>query len=75
LAGKESSAGGPLYPELRDALMVVAGERGGVNSRRLGAWLGRVKGPLVNGKRIISAGLLHGIARWELVGAVNSVGG
>jgi hypothetical protein len=50
--------------------MVVAGERGGVSSRRLGTWLGRVKGRLVNGKRVVPAGLLRGVARWELLGTV-----
>src|SRR5262249_50408394 len=63
LAGKQSSAGGWLYPDFRDALLVVARDRGEVSSDRLGRWLGKIKGRLMNGKRVVSAEKLHGIAR------------
>ena len=42
-----------LLPRLREALLVVAGEGGNINSKRLGKWLGREKGRIVKGVRIV----------------------
>jgi putative DNA primase/helicase len=36
-----------IYPNFRKALLVVAGDGGTINSRRLGTWLGRRKGQVV----------------------------
>jgi hypothetical protein len=47
-----------MFPEFREALLVVAGENGSVNSKRLGKWLGRSKGRIVKGMRIME-GLLE----------------
>ncbi len=43
---------GFLLPEFRDLLLRQAGEGGVVNSRRLGKWLSRIKGRVVDGHRI-----------------------
>ncbi|SDA18413.1 Bifunctional DNA primase/polymerase, N-terminal [Methylobacterium sp. UNC378MF] len=43
---------GFLLPEFRDLLLRQAGEGGVVNSRRLGRWLSRIKGRVVDGYRI-----------------------
>jgi hypothetical protein len=42
-----------MYPELREALLTVAAERGMVDTRRLGFWLRSVKGRIINDMRII----------------------
>lgn len=39
-------------PEFRDLLLRQAGDGGAVNSRRLGRWLSRIKGRVVDGHRI-----------------------
>jgi putative DNA primase/helicase len=43
-----------LFPRLREALLVVAGEGGNINSKRLGKWLGKEKGRIVKGMRIVT---------------------
>jgi hypothetical protein len=57
------------HADFREALMSVAGERGEISTRRFGQYLGKVKGRTVNGRRIIPAETLHGVARWQLEGA------
>jgi hypothetical protein len=66
--GKSSSDvfGDDCHEEFREALLVVAGERGAINSRRLGTWLGAVKGKIVDGKKIVAAAMLDGNNRWQL---------
>jgi hypothetical protein len=54
------------HPELREALLVVAGDGGSINSRRLGNWLSSVKGRIVDGRRIAPETMLNGISRWKL---------
>lgn len=54
------------YADFRAALLTVAAERGEISARRLGRWLGQVRGRRVDGKRIEAAETLHGIARWRL---------
>ena len=39
-------------PEFRDLLLRQAGDGGAVNSRRLGKWLSRIKGRVVDGHRV-----------------------
>ena len=41
-----------MRPEFRDLLLRQAGDGGAVNSRRLGKWLSRIKGRVVDGHRI-----------------------
>lgn len=59
---------GYSHPDLREALLAVASDRGEVSARRLGRWLGEVKGRQVNGKYIESAGMRDGFALWQLRG-------
>ena len=40
------------YPELRDALLAVAGEHGRINCNRLAFWLRGNKGKIVGGLRL-----------------------
>lgn len=41
-----------IAPEFRDLLLRQAGDGGAVNSRRLGKWLSKIKGRVVEGHRI-----------------------
>ena len=60
----------PTHPALRDALMGVAGERGGVNKNRFGKWLLKSEGRIVriDGKqrRFKRAGTIGGVAIWKV---------
>jgi hypothetical protein len=62
----------PANPALRDALTAVAGERGGVNSRKLGHWLLKHEGRIVQLEnrtqaRLKRAGTIGGVATWKVV--------
>jgi hypothetical protein len=55
------------YPEFREALCAVAGDpRGGINSIRLGRYLGKSKGRIVDGFRIEPGALVRGDQRWQV---------
>lgn len=41
------------HPEFRDVLLRQAGERGAVNTKRLGKWLSRISGRIVDGHRLV----------------------
>ena len=56
-------------PDLREALLVVAGDGGAINSRRLGTWLGRNKGKVVEGLKLAPATMQDGNKRWQVIGA------
>jgi hypothetical protein len=58
-----------VQPEFREALLVVAGDGGAINSRRLGKWLAGHQNRIVDGMKIVSDGVVRGIARWRLVDA------
>lgn len=58
------------YPDLREALLVVAGDGGAINSRRLGTWLGRNKGKVVDGVKLAPATMQDGNKRWQVIEAV-----
>ena len=51
----------------REALLVIAGNGGAIDSRRLGTWLGRHKDRIVDGKKIILDRMLNGNNQWRLV--------
>jgi putative DNA primase/helicase len=51
----------------REALLVVAGEGSMISSRKLGNWLGRHKGRVVDGAKIIADTVLTGLGQWQLV--------
>ena len=55
-----------LYPDLREASLAVAGEGGAINSKRLGKWLAGNQDRIVQGRRLIRAGVSGGIARWRM---------
>jgi hypothetical protein len=55
-----------LHPDFREALLIVAGEGGAINSRRLGKWLAANKNRVVGGKRIEPETMLNGISRWRI---------
>jgi putative DNA primase/helicase len=67
-AVKDSTTGGEPSSEaveLRDALLVVAGEKGGAVSQfRLGKYLAYHKGKIADGKRFLDDGLRRGVVRW-----------
>jgi hypothetical protein len=46
------SSGEYTYPELRELLLRLFGERGEVNTLRLGKWLKEKKGRIVGGRRL-----------------------
>ena len=50
----------------REALLIVAGEGGVINSRSLGKWLAANKGRIVGGLRIVQDGESSGVAQWRL---------
>lgn len=52
---------------LREALLAVAGNGQTIDVRRLGIWLSRNKDRIVDGKKIVYAGLLTGSSQWQLV--------
>lgn len=66
--GVESDAGTrtPEHPDLREALLAVAGGGDEINSRRFGKWLGTHQGRVVGGHRIVRAGLSAGTMMWRL---------
>jgi hypothetical protein len=70
--------GGPYYkqdfthPELRESLLIVAGDGGSINSRRLGLWLGSNENRLVQGCKIVRDGERGGVGVWKLTSTVES---
>jgi len=58
-----------VHPELRESLLVVAGEGGAINSRRLGKWIGANQNRIVGGRKIVGATVSAGNARWQIQGA------
>ena len=57
-------------PDLFDALIRVAGERGIINTKRLGKWLLAHEGRIVDGHRLRRGSLAHGgVVRWMLMRA------
>jgi putative DNA primase/helicase len=54
------------YPELREALLTVAGAGGAINSRRLGKWLTERAGRIVNGLRFAGCEKRQGSLLWAL---------
>ena len=54
------------HPELREALLAVAGEGGKINGRRLGTYLRHQVDRVVGDCCIVKGGLSHGSQRWQL---------
>jgi len=65
------------HPALRDALLVVAGRGGAIDTRLMGQWLSKYEDRVVNLGRdeakpdfaaFSKAGVLHGLLQWRVVG-------
>jgi putative DNA primase/helicase len=54
------------HPDFRDALLIVAGEGGAINSLKLGKWLAANQGRFVMGYKIAHAGDRVGSKLWRL---------
>ena len=55
------------HPDFREALLVVAGDGGAINSKRLGKWLAANQNRLIQGLSIRRGSLSGGVQRWRLV--------
>ncbi|GBQ90320.1 hypothetical protein AA13595_2861 [Gluconacetobacter johannae DSM 13595] len=67
----QDSAGyrtGLRFPELRDALVRIAGTPAGkINSKRLGRWFLARRGRVIDGRRIAECGVAHGgVKKWAV---------
>ena len=58
-----------VHPELREALLTVAGDGGAISGRRLGMWLGANENRLVQGCKIVRDGERGGVSMWKLQSA------
>ena len=58
-------------PDFREALIVVAGDHGAISSLRLGKYLSRNMGRIINGLRIEQDVTVaqNGVVRWKVIGA------
>jgi hypothetical protein len=63
------------HPDFREALLVVAGDGGVVNSRRLGKWLSANKNRVVQGVRIVPDDARCGAGTWRLDGKFREAAG
>ena len=72
---RSSSPSHPEHAELRDVLLEIAGERGEVNPRKLGWWIRRHSGRIVEGRRIVRTDGNKSAERWrvELAPSVSPV--
>lgn len=64
---ERTSIDGYSHPDFREALLGVATEAGKVNSRRLGHWLGQVKGRPIAGRKLVEGGNRAGTLLWMLL--------
>ena len=58
-----------INSDFHNALLAVASSPSGgsVNSVKLGRWLNRVKGKIVNGLKLLQSGNRHGYPLWKLI--------
>jgi putative DNA primase/helicase len=54
------------HPDLREALLTVAGDKGIINPVRLGKWMSVNAERIVGGRRFVKDSVRVGIARWKL---------
>lgn len=64
--GSSQAPGKFMHPDLREALLAVAGDASRINGRRLGNWLAKHEGRVVDGKKFVSPGLKGGQLLWVL---------
>lgn len=55
-----------VHPEFREALLAVAGSNGFIDTGKLGMWLGRNKGRVVEGMNITPEPMTDGVKKWSL---------
>ena len=55
------------FPDMREALLAVAGQGGVINGRRLGKWLSAQTDRIVGGRRIEQVGTDHSAVLWRVV--------
>lgn len=55
-----------VHPDFREALLLVAGDGGFINGKRLGVWLGQQHGRIVEGRQIVRQGLSRGTMQWRV---------
>jgi putative DNA primase/helicase len=63
---KDFNSIGYVNADFREALLAVAGSGGAISSRRLGKWLGKHKGRIVEKHFIEQQPLFEGSVRWKL---------
>jgi len=63
-----------VHPEFREALLAIAGDGGAINGRRLGKWIAANQNRIASGRKLVSATLSAGLARWHLVTADQPAG-
>jgi putative DNA primase/helicase len=55
-----------VQPDFREVLLGVAGDGGAISGRRLGKWIAANQNRIVGGFKLVSAGMVAGLARWRL---------
>jgi hypothetical protein len=64
---KNYDAGRLRNEALYDSIVGIAGERNGINNNRLGWWIKRHVGQIVNGLRIIQdKSVVSNVAKWKI---------
>lgn len=56
-----------VYADFREALLVVAGDGGAINSKRLGKWLSAHADRIVRGRKLMADGGQQSAIRWRLI--------
>ena len=56
-----------LHPDFRDALLSIAGAGGFIDPSKLGHWLSKNKGRVIDGMRFETGPISKGVARWQIV--------
>jgi len=54
-------------PDFREALLVIAGDGGAINSKRLGKWLAAHQNRVIQGLSIQRDSISAGVQRWRLI--------
>ena len=65
-AVRQTSGFGEDHAELRQVFLDVAGERGEINNRKLGWWIRRHAGSIVDGRRIMRSAAKGSAERWQV---------
>jgi putative DNA primase/helicase len=64
IANRVDLKGAAANPDLREALLAVAGEKGAIDVRRLGKWLAKNEDRVIDGHKITRADAQTSAARW-----------